>query len=181
MKIKNLIRGAIIGALYFSLTLLFAPISFKAFQIRVSESLTLLPFITKDAIWGLFIGCFIANLFSPFGLIDVIFGSILTFVAAYLTYLLRKTKKIFLAPIPPILINGFGVSFYITLLSSENINLKNFPFKLYFTISSSIILGEALSTYLIGLPLTYYLSKFKFFKEDLWESLLLKSTQNWGI
>lgn len=166
MRTKNLIRGALIGAVYFSLTLLFAPISFKAFQIRISEGLTLLPFLTKDAIWGLFIGCFIANFFSPFGIIDILFGSLLTLIAAYLTYLLRKTKKLYLAPIPPILINGFGVSFYITLLSMEKPSINLFPFKLYLSISSSIILGETLSTYLIGLPLTYYLSKFSFFKEE---------------
>lgn len=166
MKIKSLIRGALIGALYFALTAAFAPISFKAFQIRISESLTLLPFITKDAIWGLFIGCLIANFFSPFGIIDIIFGSILTLIAAYLTYLLRKTKKLYLAPIPPILINGFGVSFYITILSMDKPSLINFPLKLYFSISLSIIFGEALSTYLIGLPLTFYLSKLNFFKEE---------------
>lgn len=166
MKIKNLIRGALIGTFYFALTAIFSPISFKAFQVRISESLTLLPFLTKDAIWGLFVGCILANFFSPFGLIDIIFGSLLTLISAYFTYKLRKTKCLFLAPIPPILINGFGVSFYITLLSSENLNLRNFPIKLYFSISLSIILGEALSTYFIGLPLTYYLSRIKFFKED---------------
>jgi len=182
MKTKSLIRGALIGALYFALTVLFAPISFKAFQIRISESLTLLPFLTKDAIWGLFIGCFIANFFSPFGVIDVIFGSLLTLLAAYFTYRLRKTKKLYLAPIPPILINGFGVSFYITLLSTDKFTLKNFPLKFYISISLSIIIGEALSTYIFGLPLTYYLSKLKFFKEDnLWEYLLLKLTQNLEI
>ncbi|MCX8095420.1 MAG: QueT transporter family protein [Caldisericia bacterium] len=166
MKTKNLIRGSLIGAVYFALTVIFAPISFKAFQVRISEGLTLLPFLTKDAIWGLFIGCFIANFFSPFGLVDMIFGSLLTLFAAYLTYLLRKTKKLFLAPLPPILINGFGVSFYITLLSMERPSISSFPIKMYFSISLSIILGEALSTYIIGLPLTYYLSKLNFLKEE---------------
>jgi len=166
MNIKRLVRGAIIAGLYLMLTLIFAPISFKAFQVRISESLTLLPFLTIDAIWGLFIGCFIANFFSPFGFIDVILGSLLTLIAAYFTYLLRTTKKIYLSPIPPILINGFGVSFYITLLSREQLTLKSFNIKLYFSISSSIIVGEAVSTYLIGLPLIVYISKLKFFKEE---------------
>ena len=170
MKTKRLVRGAIIAGLYLVLTLIFAPISFKAFQVRISESLTLLPFLTIDAIWGLFIGCFIANFFSPFGFIDVIFGSLLTLLAAYLTYLTRKTKKIYLAPIPPIFINGFGVSFYLTMLSNQNLNFKNFNFKLYLSISLSIIIGEAISTYLIGLPLIIYLSKLKFLKEEVWNS-----------
>lgn len=166
MNTKRLSKGAIIACLYLVLTIIFAPISFKAFQIRISESLTLLPFLTIDAIWGLFIGCFIANFFSPFGFIDVVFGSLLTLLAAYLTYLTRKTKKIYLAPLPPIIVNGFGVSFYLTMLSNQNINLNNFNFKLYLSISMSILIGEAISTYLIGLPLIVYISKLKFFKED---------------
>jgi len=168
MNTKSLVRGAIIAGLYLSLTLIFAPISFKAFQVRVSESLTLLPFLTFDAVWGVFIGCFIANFFSPFGFIDVLFGSLLTLIAAYLTFLLRKTKKIYLAPIPPILLNGLGVSFYITLLSSNELSLSNFNFKLYLSISSSILIGESIATYLIGLPLIIYLSKLNFFKEEIW-------------
>lgn len=166
MRTKRLVRGAVIAGLYLALTVIFAPISFRAFQVRISESLTLLPFITFDAVWGLFIGCFIANIFSPFGFIDMIFGSLLTLLAAYLTYLLRKTKKIYLAPIPPILLNGFGVGFYLTLLSNGSLQVKNFNFKLYLTISSSIMVGEIIATYLIGLPLILYLSKLKFFKEE---------------
>ncbi|HPB34228.1 MAG TPA: hypothetical protein PLW61_05650, partial [Caldisericia bacterium] len=83
------------------------------------------------------------------------------------TFLLRKTKKIYLAPIPPILLNGLGVSFYITLLSSNELSLSDFNFKLYLSISSSILIGESIATYLIGLPLIIYLSKLNFFKEEI--------------
>ena len=163
--IRKLAIAGIVAGLYLSLTLLFAPISFKAFQIRVSEALTLLPFIFPEAILGLFVGCFIANFFSPFGIIDVVFGSTLTLLAAYLTYLLGKTKKPYLAPIPPILINGFGVSFYITLLSkSGTLSFTNFDLRMYLSVSLSIIIGEALATYLIGLPLLYALMRLPFLR-----------------
>jgi len=163
--IKKLAIAGIVAGLYLSLTLLFAPISFKAFQIRVSEALTLLPFIFPEAILGLFVGCFIANFFSPFGIIDVVFGSTLTLLAAYLTYLLGKTKKPYLAPIPPILINGFGVSLYVTLLSkSDTLSFTNFDLRMYLSVSLSIIIGEALATYLIGLPLLYALMRLPFLR-----------------
>ncbi len=163
--IRKLAIAGIIAGLYLSLTLLFAPISFKAFQVRVSEALTLLPFIFPEAILGLFVGCFIANLFSPFGIIDVVFGSSLTLLAAYLTYLLGKTKRPYLAPIPPILINGFGVSFYITLLSKGSVlSIANFDLGLYLSISTSIIIGELIATYLIGLPLLYALMRLPFLR-----------------
>lgn len=167
MKIKRIVRISTIAGLYILLTIIFAPISFKTIQVRISESLTLLPFLTFDAVWGLFIGCFISNFFSPFGFIDVIFGSLLTLISAYLTFLLRKSKKIYLAPLPPILLNGFGVSFYITLLANNMLNFENFNLKLYLYFSFTILIGEAIATYLFGLPLTIYLSKLNFFKEDL--------------
>lgn len=163
--VRRLAIGGVIAALYLSLTLLFAPISFKAFQVRVSEALTLLPFFFPEAIFGLFVGCFFANFFSPFGIIDVIFGSSLTLIAAYFTYLIGKTKRLYLAPLPPILVNGFGVSFYITLLSKNNtLSLSNFDLRFYLSISFSIIIGEAVATYLIGLPLLYAIMKIPFLR-----------------
>ena len=58
----RLTQGAAIAALYVVLTMVFAPISFGAMQIRVSEALTILPLFTPMAIPGLFIGCLLANL-----------------------------------------------------------------------------------------------------------------------
>ena len=52
-----LTEAAVIGAIYVVLTLLFAPLSYGEIQIRFSEALTILPFITPAAIPGLFVGC----------------------------------------------------------------------------------------------------------------------------
>ncbi len=54
-KVSNLVFSAVIAAIYTVLTLLLAPpISYGQIQVRVSESLTLLPFLSSYSIWGSF-------------------------------------------------------------------------------------------------------------------------------
>ena len=145
---KFIAQSAIIAALYATLTIVLAPFSYGPIQIRVSEMLTVLPFLTPAAIPGLFLGCIIANLFSPAGIIDVIFGSLFTLIAAILTYLLGKTKKPILAPLPPVIINAFGVSLYLHIFAKMP----------YMVTVFGIGLGEIAACYVLGLPLLLILS-----------------------
>ncbi|MDR2137241.1 MAG: QueT transporter family protein [Synergistaceae bacterium] len=100
-KLKSLALGSLIAALYAILTIVFAPISYGPVQFRVAEALTLLPFYFPEAIPGLFVGCFIANFFGN-GMLDVFAGSLATLAAAYLS---RKMPRLWLAVLPPILVN----------------------------------------------------------------------------
>jgi len=151
--ISQISTASIIAALYASITVLLAPISYYPIQVRVSEALTLLPYIFPSAVWGLFIGCLIANIFGGLGVYDIFIGSVLTLIAAYLTKMLAKTKKPWLAPLPPIFLNGFGVSAYLVgllhIFPEKNILHLN-P---YFTTAIFIIIGEIIATYVIGLPI----------------------------
>lgn len=79
----KLVRTAVIAALYAALTLVFAPISYGAVQFRLSEALTILPLLCPEAIVGLTVGCFLANI--PSGLWDMFLGALATAVAATLT------------------------------------------------------------------------------------------------
>jgi len=174
--VKRIARISAIAALYFILTYLLTPISFGPFQVRISEALVVLPFLFPEAIAGVTLGCFVSNIFSPFGLIDMIFGTFLTFFAALLTWLIgKKFRKKFLAPVPPILLNAFGVSLYVIVLAGlsplELSELKGidsflFVFK-HFSLMPylggvlTIGLGEALATYALGVPLLYTLERRK--------------------
>lgn len=110
-KTRFIVFAAIIAALYASLTILLAPLSYGIVQIRISEALTLLAAFTPAAIPGLFAGCIIANIYTG-NLVDIIFGSLTTLAAAILTYKLRKRRWI--APMSPVLLNAFVVGFYLT-------------------------------------------------------------------
>lgn len=148
MKNRDIAWISMISALYVIITLIFAYISYGPIQVRISEALTLLPFFDKRAIFALFIGCLVSNIFGGLGMYDIIFGSIFTLIAAFLTY---KMKSIYMAGMPPVIINAFGVSLYLSLLSK-------LP---YWTTVIYIGLGELISVYGIGLPLFLYLSRRK--------------------
>ena len=101
---RSLCLSAVIAALYAALTLLLAPISYGNLQCRVSEAMTLLPMLMPSAIPGLFVGCLLANILGGASILDVVFGSLATLLAAIGTYALRK--KPLLAALCPIVANG---------------------------------------------------------------------------
>lgn len=74
INIQELTMTGVVAALYMVLTLLIQPLSYGAVQIRFSEVLALLPFFNKKFSWSIVIGCALANLFSPLGPIDLVFG-----------------------------------------------------------------------------------------------------------
>lgn len=105
MKTKNVVTAGVIASLYVVLTMISAMFGMSSgvIQVRLSETLTVLPYFTSAAIPGLFIGCLIANVLSGSVVIDVIFGSIATLLGAVLSYILRKNR--YLVSIPPVLSN----------------------------------------------------------------------------
>lgn len=142
---KYITVSALIGSLYAVLTVLLAPISYGPMQVRVAEAMTVLPFLFPQAIPGLYVGCMIANIWGGYGPIDIFGGSALTLIAALLTYWLRRFKTPWLAPIPPIVLNAFGVGYYLHILADM---------PLWATIGW-VGLGEAIACFGIGMPLLF--------------------------
>lgn len=145
-------RAAIIAALYAALTVLIIPGSYGIMQFRVSEALTVLPVFTPAAIPGLFIGCLVANIVSPVGLIDMVIGSAATLIAAFATYYLRDKNRL-LALLPPVIVNA-------AMVGMELYYFYNVGFPLY-ACMLWVGLGEAGACYLLGYPLSLLLDKYK--------------------
>ena len=133
-------QGAAIAALYVVLTLIFAPISYGAVQVRIAEALTILPLFTSAAVPGLFVGCLIANIFGGGVIWDVIFGSLATLIGAWLGYKLRHNR--WLVPIPAIVANTVIVPF--VLRYGYGVDM---PMILLFL---SIAAGEIVGCYVLG-------------------------------
>ena len=102
-QVQMVAHAAMIAAVYVVLTMLFAPFSFRAIQVRVSEALTILPLFTPAAVPGLFVGCILANMLGGAIIWDVIFGSLATLIGAVAGMMLRKNR--WLVPIPAIAAN----------------------------------------------------------------------------
>ena len=147
-KNRYWVQAAFIAAIYAVLTIAFAPLSYGQIQIRFAEALTILPFFTPAAIPGLFVGCIVANFFGPAGIIDVVFGSAATLIAAYLSY---KMPSKWLVPLPPVIANGIIIGYMLNYL---------YQMPLLVTIGW-VALGELISCYFIGYPLLILLQKYR--------------------
>lgn len=96
--------NGVIAAAYAALTLVASAmnLAYGPVQFRFSEALTVLPFLFPGTAPGLFVGCLVANLLSPYGPLDIVVGSLATLLGALLT---QKTNHRWLAPLPPVLCN----------------------------------------------------------------------------
>jgi len=149
-RLSQTAQAGLIAAVYLLLSLIFYPISFGVYQVRVAEALTVLPFLTGAAVPGLYVGCLLANIFGGMGWQDVLFGSLLTLVAAVLTRMtVRIRRGWLLAPLPPVVINAFGVSLYLAPILGVG----------YWFSVQMIGVGQLVSCYAIGLPLLRLLQK----------------------
>lgn len=148
----SLTQAAIIAALYIVLTFFANALGLAnyAVQIRFSESLTILPYFTKAAIPGLFIGCLLSNIMTGCALPDIIFGSLATLIGGIVTYLLRKYKMA--APIGPIISNVLIVPF--VLLYAYGIKPLWFSFM-------TVTIGEIISCGILGMLLLKTLEKYR--------------------
>ena len=109
----------------------------------------MLPAIFPAAIPGLFVGCLLSNLVTG-SIIDIIFGSLTTLVAAFLTYLTRK--NIWIAMIFPVILNAIVVGSYIALFS------PGAPVIWYCMLTVGA--GQLVACYGIGIPLYKIVKKY---------------------
>jgi len=151
-KTVQLTQAAIIAALYIVLTFIANALGLANFavQVRFSESLTILPYFTKAAIPGLFIGCLLSNILTGCALPDILFGSLATLLGALVTYALRKNK--WLAPFGPIVSNAVIIPF--VLLYAYGIKPLWFSFV-------TVTAGEIISCGLLGMLLLFSLEKYR--------------------
>lgn len=119
---KKITKVSIVAAIYVIITFILSSISYGPIQFRISEILILLAFINKDYIIGLTLGCLTSNLLGPYGLADIIFGTLATFISAYLVYITPKFIKnryaLFIASLWPVIINSVIIGIMLNVLSN---------------------------------------------------------------
>lgn len=164
-KIMHLVHGAMIAAIYAAATYLSAVlgIAYGPVQFRFSEALTVLSIFTPAAVPGLTIGCILGNLSSPFGMWDIVFGSLATLLAALAA---RKLRKITVKGLPllsiimPVIFNAVIVGAEITLLMpTDKANLAAFA-----VAALEVGAGELVVCLAGGIPIYYALKKTRIFK-----------------
>ena len=150
---RQMATAGIIAGIYTVLTLVQPFPPYHGIQLRIAESMTLLPFLFPEAIAGLTIGCFLANLLgSPF-MLDWVFGTLATLLAALWS---RKMPNKWLAALPPVICNAVIVGAliaYFTVLDGGAF------WPAYGLNALTVGLGELIACYALGVPLVNWLSK----------------------
>lgn len=162
MKKQNLtylVQGAVIAALYAALTYAagLANLAYGSVQFRFSEALTVLAAFTPAAIPGLAVGCFLGNLASPFGMLDILCGTAATLLAALCGYAARhvRVRSVpLLSLLFPVLFNALIVGAEITLFLPDGFTVKG-----YFLQALWVGLGELVVCCAGGIPLALALQK----------------------
>lgn len=157
-NIKKLVTTALVAAIYATLTLVLGAISYGPIQFRVAEIMVLLPFIKKDYIWGLTIGCFLANIIGPYGVPDIIFGTTATFLSVYAVYMTSKImdgKKyaLLVSSIWPTVINAIIIGIMLNIFFGLPLMLS----------MAQVGFGQFVVITIVGVPL-YKSLEGKYFK-----------------
>ena len=167
-RIVVMAHGAMIAAIYAAATYLCAvfAIAYGNVQFRLSEALTILSVFTPAAIPGLTVGCIIGNLSSPFGVWDIVFGSLATLLAAITARALRNIRfRNFpvLSLIMPVIFNGLIIGAELTFLLPTDKG-RLITFVIY---ALEVAAGELAVCVAGGIPLFYAVRKTGIFSNKL--------------
>ncbi|MGI5963786.1 MAG: QueT transporter family protein [Lawsonibacter sp.] len=157
LSIRDLTLAAVLAAVYAVLTVVLPIPSYTGIQIRLAEAMTVLPFLFPAATPGLFVGCIIANLFSPYPL-DVLCGSAATLLACLWT---QHMPNRWLAPLPPVLCNAVIVGAEIAWFEA-GFTAAFWP--AYAFNAVTVGLGELAACYILGSLLLNVLPHVSFFR-----------------
>ncbi len=174
---RNLTQIALIAAIYAAITLLTFYMSFGTVQYRISEVLTILPLFTLNAVPGLTIGCFLANIIgffigvNPTGILDCIFGTCATLIASIITYYIGKSSKkwikVAFGPFPAVILNAIIVGWEICRFFIGEVTLE------LFLINAGLVgLGQLVVCYVMGIPVMLVL-----YKNNLYQKIFYRKSR----
>lgn len=158
---RQITAAALTAALYVGLSYLANTfgLAYGPVQFRFSEALTVLPFLSPITAWGLFIGCVISNILSPYGVLDLIVGSAATLIAGLLT---ARCRSKWLAPLPPVICNCLLVG---AMLAYYEAGFSGAFWGVFAYNAATVALGELAVCYVLGIPLLAALKRSHIFEE----------------
>ncbi|PWG00612.1 QueT transporter family protein [Levilactobacillus bambusae] len=112
-----MVKAALITALYVVITIVLAPFSFGAIQVRLSEGFNHLVVFNKRYVAAVTMGVFLSNLLaSSFGWVDVIVGTLQTLITLLaMRWLNRHNSNLILK----LVINTLVATFFMWIIALE--------------------------------------------------------------
>ena len=166
-SVHRIAATALIAAIYAALTMTLGFMSYNTVQFRVAEALCILPFFFPWTTWGLVLGCLIANLLSPVGPADVIFGTVATLLACLATAALgrgdrRSWVRNVLGCLMPVIFNAAIVGALIAWFEVGGLGGPAF-WTAFAVNAASVGFGELVVMLVLGLPLMRWLPQSRFY------------------
>lgn len=159
LKLRDLALVALISSLYAMGTILIAPISYGIVQARLTDSLILLSYLPEFgfcAVLGVTLGNIIANFFSPYGLPDVILGTLANLFSSLSVMYVSKLKikygiivAALIASLEIAVIVGVGLLYFVYSVASVELAFL------------SVFAGEVISIMIVGVVVVKAFSKVK--------------------
>lgn len=151
ITIREIALCGVLAALYAAVTIATAAFAYGPIQFRVADALCVIPFFAPVSSVGLFLGCLIANLFSPVSALDIVIGSAATLAGCVWA---SRMKHKWLTPLPTILANTVMVGAMLAAVLTPEALLEGFV-----TFGAQVAVGEITVMVVLGLPLLACLDK----------------------
>ncbi len=157
-SIRFVTHAALIATLYIALTFLafWLGLDKGVIQVRFSEALCVLTAFTPAAVPGLAVGCLLANLLTGAHILDVIFGSLATFLGACGGFLFRSLAERkylgFAVTLPTVLFNTAIIPLLLAFVYGAK--------EAYIFLLLSVCAGELISATLLGTVLLLALKPY---------------------
>ena len=147
-RARRLALAGLTAAAYTPATVILPIPQYLGVQFRLAEAMTVLPFLFPEAVPGLAVGCFLANLLGSPIMLDWAFGTLATLLAALWT---RRMPNVYLAALPPAVCNAVIVGAEIAWFTVRSGGGAFWP--AYGLSALTVGLGELAACYLLGVPL----------------------------
>ncbi len=173
---RQIAFSGILAAVYAAVTLSTAWFAYGPIQFRIAEALSVLCCFEPTAVIGMTLGCFIANIFSPVGPLDMAVGTLATLIAVLCMVRWRKPWQMIW---PNVISNGVLVGALLASVGfalTDPVSLTVFSYLGITPVSDSfwflfvwngleVAFGELVVMVVLGLPLWYYLDRTQVLKK----------------
>jgi uncharacterized membrane protein len=158
MSLIFYLKNAMIASIYVVLLYVFQFLSFELVQFRIAELLLVLVLFNAKSFYGITIGTFVGNmLFSPYGFVDAVVGTIATIITLVLMIILKR--QLLFAFLMPGIVNGIIIGLMLVYFSDIT------TLTAFIITFSWIFLGQTVVLFIFGYPFYKLLKEKPSFQE----------------
>ncbi|MCS6784754.1 MAG: QueT transporter family protein [Candidatus Caldarchaeum sp.] len=166
MKSRDLAAAVVFAGLYAAGVIALPALSFEIIQVRISDALLPMALVFGlPSVIGITIGTFIANLFSPFGIVDLLGGTLTNLVATYLGWKMGrnfvfKGSWLFVAIFQALLVTFVVGSYLYVLIGVPPTEFFGVTVPGIVFAWLGVLGGSVVSIVVVGYPLTKAVAKY---------------------